>query len=257
MSSNYVCTINKSEVRLMEVVGEGRFGTVYSAQCRGRKIAVKVLGSKETNLFTQELRILTSIHHPNVCQFLGVIKSDSTYKLCLEFIDYNLSDYLLKSGKTFSLLKKMRMARDAARGMNYLHSLNPIIIHRDLKTENLMITKNDVVKVCDFGLSQTISKSKPYAKGIRGSFLWLAPEVMDPGNSMANEKSDVYSFGLILWQILTQRPIFDNLPENYDDNGIKKIISLFTYLLHIYLCLYLYLYVYLVIKYFCCLLLRV
>ena len=49
-----------------------------------------------------------------MCQFLGVFKSDSTYKLCLEFINYNLSDYLLKSGKTFSLPKKMRMARDAA-----------------------------------------------------------------------------------------------------------------------------------------------
>ena len=75
---------------------------------------MKIIANKEANLFTQELRILTSIHHPNVCQFLGVFKSDSTYKLCLEFIDYNLSDYLLKSGKTFSLPKKMRMARDAA-----------------------------------------------------------------------------------------------------------------------------------------------
>ena len=75
---------------------------------------MKIIANKEANLFTQELRILTSIHHPNVCQFLGVFKSASTYKLCLEFIDYNLSDYLLKSGKTFSLPKKMRMARDAA-----------------------------------------------------------------------------------------------------------------------------------------------
>ena len=114
MIPDYECTIKEDEVKLVEKVGEGRFGSVYSAQCRGRKIAVKIIANKEANLFTQELRILTSIHHPNVCQFLGVFKSDSTYKLCLEFIDYNLSDYLLKSGKTFSLPKKMRMARDAA-----------------------------------------------------------------------------------------------------------------------------------------------
>ena len=60
--------------------------------------------------------------------------------------------------------------------MNHLHTLRPRIIHRDLKTENLMITKYDVVKVCDFGLSQTLTKSKPFAMGFRGgTFLWQAP----------------------------------------------------------------------------------
>lgn len=233
MNPKYECTIKKEEVSLIEKVGMGRFGSVYSALCRGQKIAVKVIADQETTLFTQELRILTSIHHPNVCQFLGVFKSDSTYKLCLEFIDYNLSDYLLKMGKTFSLLKKMRMARDAARGVNYLHTLRPRIIHRDLKTENLMITRNDVVKVCDFGLSQTLTKRKPFVTGFRGSFLWQAPEVMVPGESRADEKSDVYSFGLIMWQILTQRPIFDNLPDDCDKNGkITKIIIITKYLIY-------------------------
>ena len=64
------------------------------------------------------------------------------------------------------------------------------------------------MKVCDFGLSQTLTKSKPFAMGFRGTFLWQAPEVMVPGASRANEKSDVYSFGLILWQILNPEAYF-------------------------------------------------
>ena len=55
------------------------------------------------------------------------------------------------------------------------------------------------MKVCDFGLSQTLTKSKPFAMGFRGTFLWQAPEAMVPGASRANEKSDVYSFGLVLF----------------------------------------------------------
>lgn len=100
------------------------------------------------------------------------------------------------------------MAKDAALGMNWLHRSTPQFIHRDLKTSNLLVDENGVVKVCDFGLTQIrnqgeILKDRDFAKGTP---LWMAPEVMR--FQEFDEKCDVYSFGIVLWEIVTKKPPF-------------------------------------------------
>lgn len=97
------------------------------------------------------------------------------------------------------------MALDVARGMNYLHSCTPVIVHRDLKSPNLLVDKNWVVKVCDFGLSRIKHNTFLSSKSTAGTPEWMAPEVLR--NEPSNEKSDVYSFGVILWELATlQQP---------------------------------------------------
>ncbi|KAI3728130.1 hypothetical protein L6452_16760 [Arctium lappa] len=97
----------------------------------------------------------------------------------------------------------MRMALDVAKGMNYLHTSNPIIVHRDLKTPNLLVDKNWVVKVCDFGMSRMKHHTFLSSKSAAGTPEWMAPEVLR--NEPSNEKCDVYSFGVILWELATLR----------------------------------------------------
>jgi len=107
------------------------------------------------------------------------------------------------------MVVRMKMARDAALGMNWLHRSNPIFIHRDLKSSNLLVDDKMQVKVCDFGLSQLIPREAPKMKdkqNAKGTPLWMAPEVMT--FKEFNEKCDVYSFGIVLWEILTREEPF-------------------------------------------------
>jgi serine/threonine protein kinase len=108
-----------------------------------------------------------------------------------------------------SLVQRMKMAKDAALGMAWLHGSKPTFIHRDLKTANLLIDANFTVKVCDFGLSQIKPRGENLrdgAEGAKGTPLWMAPEVML--GQPFNEKADIYSFGIVLWEILTRSEPF-------------------------------------------------
>ncbi|GMP76320.1 hypothetical protein CsSME_00033054 [Camellia sinensis var. sinensis] len=101
------------------------------------------------------------------------------------------------------------MALDVARGMNYLHHYNPPIIHRDLKSSNLLVDKNWTVKVGDFGLSRLKHETYLTTKTGKGTPQWMAPEVLR--NESSDEKSDVYSFGVVLWELATEKIPWDNL----------------------------------------------
>eukprot|EP00268_Persea_americana_P046746 TRINITY_DN4829_c0_g1_i5.p1 TRINITY_DN4829_c0_g1~~TRINITY_DN4829_c0_g1_i5.p1 ORF type:complete len:194 (-),score=49.72 TRINITY_DN4829_c0_g1_i5:1148-1729(-) len=89
--------------------------------------------------------------------------------------------------------------------MNYLHNSTPVIVHRDLKSPNLLVDKNWVVKVCDFGLSRMKHNTFLSSRSTAGTAEWMAPEVLR--NELSDEKSDVFSFGVILWELATlQQP---------------------------------------------------
>ncbi|KAI7725553.1 hypothetical protein M8C21_019917, partial [Ambrosia artemisiifolia] len=96
-----------------------------------------------------------------------------------------------------------------ARGMNYLHRCNPPIVHRDLKSSNLLVDKNWTVKVGNFGLSRIKHQKYLKTKSGKGTPQWMAPEVI--GSEQANEKSDVYSYGVVFWEIVTQKVPWDDL----------------------------------------------
>ncbi|KAH8491879.1 hypothetical protein H0E87_021465 [Populus deltoides] len=205
------CEIPWEEMTLGERIGLGSYGEVYRGDWHGTEVAVKrfldqdITGESLAE-FRSEVRIMKRVRHPNVVLFMGAVTRAPNLSIVTEFIPRgSLYRLLHRPNNQLDDRRRLRMALDAARGMNYLHSCTPMIVHRDLKSPNLLVDKNWVVKVCDFGLSRIKNSTFLSSRSTAGTAEWMAPEVLR--NEPSDEKCDVYSFGVILWELSTlQQP---------------------------------------------------
>lgn len=205
-------SIAPNEVEFEVSIGKGSFGEVFKGTCRGQVVAVKVLNKqnlpeKALREFEREVILISKYTHPNIVQFMGACFVPDHMMIVTEFIPRgDLEDMLADSSIKLSMTTRMKMAKGAALGMNWLHLSEHTFIHRDLKTKNLLVGEGNIIKICDFGLSQV--KQSPDAvlrdppNGAKGTPIWMAPEILM--NREFNEKCDIYSFGLILWCLLTR-----------------------------------------------------
>ncbi|KAI3756037.1 hypothetical protein L1987_55849 [Smallanthus sonchifolius] len=190
-------------------IGIGSYGEVYRSEWNGTEVAVKKFMNQDISgdaltQFKGEIEIMLRLRHPNVVLFMGAVTRPPNLSILTEFLPRgSLFKLLHRSNVQLDERRRMRMALDVAKGMNYLHTSNPIIVHRDLKTPNLLVDKNWVVKVCDFGMSRMKHHTFLSSKSTAGTPEWMAPEVLR--NEPSNEKCDVYSFGVILWELATLR----------------------------------------------------
>jgi serine/threonine protein kinase len=211
--------IDPSEIEIGHVLGDGSFGTVYMGHCRQKAVAVKKLlkqnlSEQDLEDFRREIEILSSMFHPNICLFMGACTQPGNLMIVTELMKSDLQHVLHDSNIQLSLLTRMRMAKDIALGMNWLHQNKPPIIHRDLKPSNLLVDENWRVKVSDFGLSQIRWRESVKTEDDKGTAQWMAPELLL--NQPYTEKCDVYSFGIVLWELLTRQepfPEFDNFED--------------------------------------------
>ncbi|KAK8578806.1 hypothetical protein V6N12_069150 [Hibiscus sabdariffa] len=194
---------------------DGSYAVVYRGIWNGSDVAVKVYFAgeyKESTLldYKKEIDIMRKLRHPNVLLFVGAVYSQEQLAIVTEFLPRgSLFKALHKNNQALDVKRRMRMALDVARGMNYLHHRNPPIVHRDLKSSNLLVDRNWNVKVGDFGLSRWKNGTFLTTKSGRGTPQWMAPEVLR--NEPSNEKSDVFSFGVILWELMTVSIPWNNL----------------------------------------------
>ncbi|KAM5568742.1 hypothetical protein ABKV19_016326 [Rosa sericea] len=208
-----------------EGIGQGSCGTVYHGLWDGSDVAVKVFFKQEYPddvllSFRQEVSLMKRLRHPNVLLFMGAVTSLQRLCIVTEFLPRGSLFQLLQNKKSkLDWRRRVQMALDIcinyfvilpqARGMNYLHHFSPPIIHRDLKSSNLLVDKNWTVKVGDFGLSRLKHETFLYTKTGKGTPQWMAPEVLC--NESSDEKSDVYSYGVILWELATEKIPWDDL----------------------------------------------
>ncbi|KAJ4834286.1 copper transport protein ctr1 [Turnera subulata] len=206
-----------SDLVLKERIGAGSFGTVHRADWHGSDVAVKILMEQDFHAerfkeFLREVAIMKRLRHPNIVLFMGAVTQPPNLSIVTEYLSRgSLYRLLHKSGAREALDERRRlgMAYDVAKGMNYLHKRNPPIVHRDLKSPNLLVDKKYTVKVCDFGLSRLKANTFLSSKSAAGTPEWMAPEVLR--DEPSNEKSDVYSFGVILWELATLQQPWGNL----------------------------------------------
>ncbi|KAJ6796256.1 putative serine/threonine-protein kinase [Iris pallida] len=203
------------DLTIGEQIGQGSCGTVYHALWYGSDVAVKVFSKQGFSddviiSFRQEVSLMKGLRHPNILLFMGAVTSPERLCIVTEFLPRgSLFRLLQRNTMKFDWRRRSHMALDIARGMNYLHHCNPPIIHRDLKSSNLLVDKNWTVKVGDFGLSRLKHDTYLATKTGKGTPQWMAPEVLR--NEPSDEKSDVYSYGVILWEIVTEKIPWDNL----------------------------------------------
>ncbi|KAG5593126.1 hypothetical protein H5410_043640 [Solanum commersonii] len=202
------CEIRWEDISLSEEIGQGAFGVVYHGIWKGSDVAVKVFfGNQrcETTLldYKKEIDIMKRLRHPNVLLFMGAVSTQEKLAIITEYMPRgSLFKVLHRNNPPLDLKRRLRMALDVARGMCYLHQRNPPIVHRDLKSSNLLVDKSWTVKVGDFGLSKLKHATFLTANSGRGTPQWMAPEVFR--NEPSTEKSDVFSFGVILWELMTE-----------------------------------------------------
>eukprot|EP00899_Mesostigma_viride_P014737 jgi/Mesvir1/23264/Mv12878-RA.1 len=207
------------EIVFGQLVGEGAFGRVYAATWRGDPVAVKVLSGaaarslddKMIREFRRELATMARLTpHPNVLRMVGACSAPSApLALVSELCSQGSLWALLHSPDVFlSWVQVLAMARGAAEGLAHLHGCNPPILHRDLKSSNLLLDDHFQVKVADFGLSRVMAHAQTMTGGC-GTFQWMAPEVL--AHQRYSERADVYSFGILLWEMSTRQVPFDGM----------------------------------------------
>lgn len=211
MSTPEEWEIRWEDLLIKERVGAGSFGTVHRADWHGSDVAVKVLMEQDVHderlkEFLREVLIMKRLRHPNVVLFMGAVTAAPNLSIVTEYLCRGSLFRLLHKSSVRELLdekRRIRMAFDVAKGMNYLHRSSPPIVHRDLKSPNLLVDKNWTVKVGDFGLSRFKANAFLSSRSGAGTPEWMAPEVLR--DEPSNEKSDVYSFGVVLWEIITMQ----------------------------------------------------
>ncbi|ESQ49377.1 hypothetical protein EUTSA_v10020142mg [Eutrema salsugineum] len=203
------------DLTIREEIGKGSCGTVYHGLWFGSDVAVKMFTKQEYSeevmqSFRQEVSLMKILRHPNVLLFMGAVTSPPRLCIVSEFLPRgSLFRLLQKRTSKLDWRRRIHMALDIARGMNYLHCCNPPIIHRDLKSSNLLVDRNWTVKVADFGLSRIKHETYLTSKSGKGTPQWMAPEVLR--NESADEKSDIYSFGVVLWELATEKIPWETL----------------------------------------------
>ncbi|XP_052728660.1 probable LRR receptor-like serine/threonine-protein kinase At1g67720 isoform X2 [Vigna angularis] len=196
-------------------IGAGGFGVVYYGKLKdGKEIAVKVLTSNSyqgKREFSNEVTLLSRIHHRNLVQLLGYCRDEENSMLVYEFMhNGTLKEHLYANGRSINWIKRLEIAEDAAKGIEYLHTgCVPVVIHRDLKSSNILLDKHMKAKVSDFGLSKLAVDGVSHVSSIvRGTVGYLDPEYYI--SQQLTDKSDVYSFGVILLELMSGQEAISN-----------------------------------------------
>ncbi|XP_058188477.1 leucine-rich repeat receptor protein kinase HPCA1-like isoform X3 [Rhododendron vialii] len=193
-------------------IGAGGYGKVYRGTLPdGQHVAIKRAqqGSMQGGLeFKTEIELLSRVHHKNVVGLMGFCFDEAEQMLVYEYIaNGTLNESLSgKTGIRLDWMRRLRIALGAARGLQYLHELaNPPIIHRDIKSNNILLDESLNAKVSDFGLSKSvpISEKTHISTQVKGTMGYMDPEYYM--TQQLTEKSDVYSFGVVLLEIVTAR----------------------------------------------------
>jgi serine/threonine protein kinase len=223
--NSYEINTNKNTSSNLDYGGSSN---VFKTNYRGTEVAIKELLITKNScrhtlkLFKREISSLQLILHPNLVLFMGAIAEPNKLCIVTEYCSGGtLYNFLQNKQNKISWKFRIRILYEIAITMNFLHLNKPQILHRDLKTSNILLTEeingtnNECsIKINDFGLSKII-KSIDMSKSnsdCLGTVQWMAPEVIK--QNKYSTKCDVYSFGIIMWEIATRKKLYENMNQS-------------------------------------------
>ncbi|MCD7466096.1 hypothetical protein HAX54_002487 [Datura stramonium] len=208
-------------------LGKGGFGSVYKGYLEdGRYVAVKQLnigGSQGEREFRAEVEIISRIHHRHLVSLVGYCISENKRLLVYDYVSNNtLYFHLHAQGRpVMHWATRVKIAVGAARGIAYLHEdCYPRIIHRDIKSSNILLDDKFEAHVSDFGLAKLAQDAESHiTTRVMGTFGYMAPEYASTGK--LTEKFDVYSFGVVLLELITGRKPVDTSQPSGQENLVE------------------------------------
>ncbi|CAL9124787.1 unnamed protein product [Musa acuminata var. zebrina] len=215
--------IDRRFLKMGKKIARGSCGDLYRATYLGQDVAVKILRADQLNEdllleFNQEVDILRRVHHKNIVHYIGACVKPTELSIITEYMTGgNLYDHLHKEHISLELPHLLKFSIDICKGMDYLHQNN--IIHRDLKTANLLLDANSVVKVGDFGVAR-FQNQEGVMTAETGTYRWMAPEVIN--HQHYDNKADVFSFAIVLWELATSRVPYDNMTPLQAALGVRQ-----------------------------------
>lgn len=207
------------------LIGEGGSSQVYRGYLPdGKELAVKILKPSDDVLkeFLLEIEIITTLHHKNIISLLGFCIEDGNLLLVYDFLSRGSLEEILHGSKknplVFGWTERYKVAVGVAEAMDYLHNRDAQrVIHRDVKSSNVLLSEDFEPQLSDFGLAKWASTSSSHitCTDVAGTFGYLAPEYFMYGK--VNAKIDVYAFGVVLLELLTGRkPISGDYPRGQE-----------------------------------------
>ncbi|KAL0450418.1 UNVERIFIED_CONTAM: Calcium/calmodulin-regulated receptor-like kinase [Sesamum latifolium] len=231
----YSCKdIQKGTENFTTILGQGSFGPVYKAKMpAGEVVAVKVLASNSKQgekEFQTEVSLLARLHHRNLVNLVGYCIDKGQRMLVYEYMSNGSLENLIYNDEeqVLSWEDRLQIALDISHGIEYLHDgAVPPVIHRDLKSANILLDHSMRAKVADFGLSKE-EVFDGHNSGLKGTYGYIDPVYISTNNFTT--KSDVYSFGIILFELITAIHPHQNLMEYVNlaamsSDGVDEIID--------------------------------
>eukprot|EP00761_Pharyngomonas_kirbyi_P005713 gb/GECH01005718.1/.p1 GENE.gb/GECH01005718.1/~~gb/GECH01005718.1/.p1 ORF type:complete len:1252 (+),score=281.43 gb/GECH01005718.1/:1-3756(+) len=203
-------------------IGQGTFGYVYQGRWKAMEsvpVAIKMMrcqtldeDDESWREFKREINMMRKLSHPNIVELLTACSTPPNICMVTEFASRgNLKNILRNKRLHLSWEDCWRYTHDVAAGMAHLHRQDPPIIHRDLKAENLLLFADGRIKVADFGFAKVRIHTVTMTQQA-GTPFYMAPEILQESKSLIGTPCDVYSFGIVMWEILTRKKLYADLP---------------------------------------------
>ena len=206
-----------------EKIGEGAYGSVFKGTWESKTVAIKqmrldLISEATLSEFRKEIRVMTKLNSPFIIQFFGSVSKPPS--IVMEFMSGGSLFQLLHNAKiNIPWMLRQTMASEILQGLIYLHNQN--IVHRDLKSPNILLDENNHPKLADFGLAKIKNETGTLTADskAKGTLAWMAPELFeyDEETGQAKNKhsyeSDMYSYGMVLWELAARKIPFDSAPN--------------------------------------------
>ncbi|KAL5490185.1 hypothetical protein ACEPAI_5018 [Sanghuangporus weigelae] len=213
----------------LEKIGSGGFKDVYIGKFRGRKVAISEFRDQLSPMDIKELKLLAEFKHPNIVRFLGVSIPENTRETPAMIVSElcsngDLFDYI-RNVPAPPLHKVLSLMLDIARGLEYLHTRKPSVIHRDCKSSNILITSKGTAKIADFGLAKVKQSTRSMVRSLVGTVNWQAPELW-VAHPKYNHKVDVFSCACVYWETLQWHNPNKKFPwEGMNEHAIYEAVG--------------------------------